>query len=85
MQGGQTRGLRLQQTPDGVERRGVVLELGDEADGGQQQRGVERRHVGAVAVPGLEDAERAERVDALAQGAAGDAEGDRESFSAGSR
>ena len=54
---------------------GVVLELGDEADGGEQQRGVERRHVGAVTVPRLEDAERPQRVDALAQGAARDAEG----------
>ena len=78
VQRGQPGGLGLEEAPDGVEGGGVVLELGDEADGGEQQRRVEGRHVGAVTVPGLEDAERAQRVHALAQGAAGDAEGGRE-------
>ena len=78
VQRGQAGRLGLEEATHRVVGRRVVLQLGDEGDRSQQQRRVEGGHEGAVAVPGLEDAERAQRVHALAQDAAGDAEGRRE-------
>ena len=56
----------------GARRR--VVEVGEEAERAEQRAGVERGDVGAVALSGLEHAQRREGAHALAQRPARDAE-----------
>ena len=51
-----------------------LVEVREEPERAEQDAGIERRHVRAVALPGLEDAERREGADPLAERAAGDPE-----------
>ena len=73
---GEGDALGLEHAPDGehVGDVGRLMEVGEEPERAEQRAGIERGHVGAVALPGLEHAERGEGAHPLAQRATGDAE-----------
>ncbi len=68
-EGGQRRALGLEDPADAEQLRGVARsgQLGQEAERAQQAAGVQLGHVGAVALPGLQDAEVDERPYPLTQ------------------
>ena len=58
---------RIRRTPEQLRGVAGCRQLGQEAERAQQAAGVELGHVGAVALPGLQDTKVDERPDALAQ------------------
>ena len=70
------RRLGLERAPHAEQVHAVLvaLELGEDSERLEQPTRFERRHVGAVALPGLEHPEDDERAHPLAQRTAGDAE-----------
>ena len=69
-------GLGLERAPHAEQVHAVLgaLQFGEDAERLEQLARLERGHVGAVALPGLEHAEDHERAHALAQRSARDAE-----------